>query len=429
METTTINDILEAAAPQFKAAKLNRSFFEGARVPPELHEPRLDQRPKTMLQTNWAKFVVDFHAQFAIGRGIAYPGAAPGFIDFYRERGAASTDLAHWRNCLLYGFSVEIPSVEADGLHATVGSPENWFLIDDERGAPHEAVYTTTLPAMTYFRGELLRKDLELFYHFAADGSWTAFRKAGRSWEPFDAGFSPLTDGLGINVFQLDPKRRPFIDRALRSNFDAYDVTRSALADEIRYNVDSLLKTKGVEWEPLLERSKDGRTVLQKFLQMGYLPVAADGDAEYLSRELNVSKYEMQLSSTRHAIFLQARLPDLDNVISGNGGTTTSITGVALGLMYQPTSQLAHDHFSMFTRGLSARAEALARAEEIVSTFGDVAMGEPRLQPNIPENPTEILQYLPNLKDILSREDLLRLMPQVDDVDGALARTPLEPTN
>ena len=421
-------------------------YYDGEVKLRELEEKRLDGRAKSKVLTNWTKYASRLHAGLMTGHAATYSHrdgaeskALAAYQDFADRENLAAADSEHYRNAFLYGYSAEIHSFEAGQARVQTTWPWDWVFVTNERGEIVKGLHRQAVPAFTELDGELVKKDTAIFRLYTATEIITyktsiapAAQSSGNAVvEDSDidesAGalveFSRIAHNYGrppVVVFRVSEDAQPFLQDDFLKQCDAYDITRSAMQDDIKHAVDSLLMTKGLKFEKLLERDKDGKSVLAKLREDGFFPLPENAEANYLTRTVDVEKFKADLKVTRASIHLMACIPDLDETIGGNEGTITNISGVGLKLMFHLMLQAAAEMEKHFKVGLRKRVEVWNRvnwaAEGLELTDFTISMTV-----NLPFNEAEIVQYLPNLEGVLSTEDRIKLLPFVDSPARAAA--------
>jgi SPP1 family phage portal protein len=413
-------------------------YFHATHTVADLVAPRIDGRAKTQDKTNWVRYIIQRHAGFLTSRPVTYlpsgddPRDGVNYLaKIYRERNLAANDGHLLSDALLYGKGIELFTMQGTGTPIIRAcDATEWRIIRDESLEIVAALRRTEIQKGTYYRGALLAANRVVFtvytdseiirYETAKDAiGKSTMREFDR--EPHKWGVVPVVEYTALR------NGESFISDALLRKCDNYDISRSALIDDIKHNVDALLVTEGIDYTQLLEKDDHGRSVLEKLKAVGLLPLPKDAKASYLQRVVDIEKFRFDQKTTRAEIHLMGCLPDLDETIAGNDGTITSISGVALKLMFQLMLEQSAEFSRNFERGLRRRIELI----DIPMRFDAPKIGDVQIQMNssLPFADTEFLQYLPNLDGLLTREDKLRLLPFVTDPGGASERYEAEILN
>ncbi len=426
MEASQVSKLWESGEASRGWYTKLRAYQRGKQTIPELLKRRLDGRMKSIVKTNWVKYAQRMHTGFLTSNEVNYtvPGVAssPGIDELrsvYEANRLHALDTSHFANALLFGRSIEVHSFDGQQIKISKTNPENWVLCHDDSGEIVGGLYRAVLDPWTWHDGRLLEEKKVIYTWYDAEKIvvFEEIREVGKETQITQFSLTGHSYGrVPFVIFEVDEEGESFFSEAFLTQCDVYDVTRSSLTDDIKHNVDSLLKLKGVKFEPLLEKDKQGRSVMEKLKEMGLLPIPADAEAEYLTRVVDVEKFRFDLKVTRASIHLMACIPDLDETIGGNEGTITSISGIALKLMFQSMIQQSAEFEKHFVGGLRDRVELInavnaKRNRPVLENY------QVKLSRNIPANEIEFMQYISNLKGIVSRKDLLRILPQVQDVE------------
>lgn len=405
-------------------------YFLGQEHIRELLLRRIDGREKTRNITNWVRYAARLHAGFLASEAPNYTlsdasadkRALMAWQAEYRDRNLLLADRQHALNAILYGHSIEVQTwSEARGTEFWVGDPLQWALVEDSMGDVVAGVARVEVPTGTMTDGALAKEPTVLWYVYDRAGR-RVFREGARNEMTEEPALA--RDGaegrIEFSVFQACRDRQSFFGPDFLAQSDAYNIARSALSDDIKHNVDSLLWMKGLDLSKMLERDEHGQTVLEKLKKLGVLPLPQDGDAGYLQRVVDVEKFKYDLKLSRQSLHLIACIPDLETAIGGSDSTITNISGVALKLMFHSMIQQASEFAHWLELGLRDRID-LWNARRVRLGLPALEGVEIAMQYHIPFNEMEVLQYLPNLRGAISRRDILRILPFVENVEQAYA--------
>lgn len=420
--------IWEADGPARLERERRALYFQGRELIRELELLRIDGRAKTRNITNWTKYAARLHAGFLASEAPNYTLSDPSgdkgplteWQAEYRDKNLLLADRQHALNAILYGFSIEVQTWSRErGTEFWVGDPLQWALVEDPMDRVVAAVSRLEIPKGTMVGDTIAAGPSVLWYIYDRFGR-RVFLEAGDQ-SLIEQPERALVAGEGraaFTVFQAARNRELFFGPDFLAQSDAYNIARSALSDDIKHNVDSLLWMKGLDLSKMLERDEHGQTVLEKLKKLGVLPLPADGDAGYLQRMVDVEKFKQDLKLSRQSIHLMGAIPDLETAIGGSDSTITNISGVALKLMFHGMIQQASEFAHWLELGLRDRIE-LWNARRRVLNLPPLEGVEIAMQYRIPFNEMEVIQYLPNLRGALSRRDILRLLPFVENVEQA----------
>jgi SPP1 family phage portal protein len=404
-----------------------RTYFKGKQNIQELAGvKRLDGRAKTNARTNWTAYICDMHSGFLTTNKVNYTlpdgkaDAAPvqNLSSVLAANLGAALDTGHVTNALLYGYSCEIHGFIGGEIRIRATDPLGWALVYDDAGELALAIYRATLPKGTLFRGTVLTAERQIYYAYDAQQVIVV--------DPTDTSAAGVTrtqhyyGAVPVAVFRLSEAGETFFSDAFLDACDLYDVIRCSLADDIKYNVDALLALKKISIEQMLAKDpKDpnGPTVFQRLKEMGIFPMPEGADAGFITRTIDIEKFKYDLRVSRAAIHLMGRAPDLTDTVNANGAST-SISGIALKLMFQLMNQKSAEFAAHFEGGLRARVRLI---NAVWQKIGKPALTDflVRVQRNIPQNDIEWTQYIANLKDVVAVRDQLRILPFIDDPEQA----------
>lgn len=398
-----------------------RSFYEGTNLVPELQQVRSDGRPKTHVRTNWTKYTVDQHTGFVTTKPVQYSTSLDDNSGIQYLYGLVNAndldtlDTEHFANCLLYGQSVELHGFDGDRVTITQTVPYNWVFVDDAFGKTVAAIYKVDLAAGTMLNGALLTKPKSIFYHYDYE-LITEFEMNEKGELSLVSSKPHLFGTLPLVRFQAQKGYKPFLDRAFYSTCDNYDVIRSAQTDDIKYNVDSMMITKGVDFQALIEKDDKGITTLEKLRTMGILPVDATASVDWLTRNTDVEKFRFDLRVARASIHLMGCMPDLNDTINANGASPT-VSGMALKLMFQSMIQKSGEFIKYFKRGLNSRIQLINNQSTRLG-FPLITDYTIKLETNVPQSHIEWLQYLKNMEGIIPKFEIYKLLPFIDNPES-----------
>lgn len=438
MDEKTLLKIWEAGASIRGKMALTKSYFEGKQRVQALEGLRLDGRSRSKVLTNWVKYVSKMHTGFLTSYPATYThrdgsdsDALTNFRDFYDVENLPAADSEHLQNALLYGFSAEVLSFEEKRIRVQTTWPWDWVFVTDELLRIQQAIHRQFVPAWSYFNGELQEKDMAVFRVYTDEEILTfttttgaqastgnamvegsSIDEAGGAIELIDSkphffGRSPVV------VYRVTEDGQPFLGEDFLKQCDTYDTTRSSMVDDIKYNVDSLLMTKGMKYDRLLDKDEEGVTVLARLREAGMFPLPEGADASYLANSVDVDKFKADLKETRYSLHMMGCVPDLESAIGGESGTITNISGIALKLLFHLMDQASSEMEKHFKQGLRDRVDVwnALQAKLLGRQLENYTVTMKR---NLPFNESEVVQYLPNLKGVVAVEDQLKMLPFID---------------
>lgn len=402
------------------------SYREGTWRIDELNRPRIDGRRKTNLRVNFVEYLVRMHAGFVFTDDVQYVSydenqddVLAEFGRWYHDQDINERDLAHYANALLYGFSVEVHSYPDQDVRVDASDPRNWAIVKNEHGKPVVAIYNTKLPAYTMYMGTLLDSELELFYVYddTAIHTYEVQTVNGSKNAVWTASRDHAYGRLPMAFFYLNPEWETFFSDALLSLIDNYAITLGSLTDDLKYSADSLLMTKGLNWEPLLEKDKHGTSVLEMLKSIGLFPLPAGADAQYLTKTTDVAKFSYNLDVSRSGIHLSGCTPDLQGTLSH---ANPNLSGTALKVLFAQLIQCSASHLKSFENGMRDRIALWNQMTGIARRSQPLANYRIVFNLNIPQNVLEYVQNASPLLEVVPRRVLYEILPFINDPDRVL---------
>ena len=400
---------------------------------------RYDGQDRNLVVTNWVRYIVNKHVGFLTSKPIRYtaregqePEALVNLDAISRYNYLNAIDVEHLRNAILAEFGVEVHGFDGEQIEITGYPPHNWAFLEDADGNILAAVYCATLPIGTWWQDKILIAELDVYTCYTDTEIITLTLVTQNASVPVQ-GIPTSTPGATAAALQIvgepvkheygcvpvirmavSADRTAFIDNAFITQQDVFNETRSRNADDVEYNVDALLKIIGYAPDAMTQVDTDGKTFLEKMREHRILPLKEGGEAEFLTKGNEYTKAEFDLNLTRDAIHLMGSVADTEAIAGATGATS----GIALKLKLQPQIAQAGVFTSYFEQGIRERIDLIniiwaAQGKPLLEDY-DVSFS---LQ--IPINEQEIWQGLPYLDPYLTKEDILKLIPSVEDPAAA----------
>lgn len=399
-----------------------QKYYEGTNALTGTAAVRKDGEIFTHIVVNWYDFVASFlvgfmtseRTEYTVPEGKKKTGLDT-YLEVYKQNNLDAAAIEHLTNAIVYGRSVEVHSFDGKDIQITTTQPKGWVFVRDETAAIQIAVYQSKVLAGSMFQGEILKKDLILYYVYNSENV-TIFK--GGEDDPVSTtehqyGRVPVVE------FSVTPGRSTLFAKSFIASANAYNLTFSMLEDEIRINLNSLLMTSGVDAATWEEKDEHGVTAMQNTKRMGVLPLDPGQTAAWLTRNIDIAKFERSMEFSRKAIHQQGFVPDITQSLSK--GAVAAISGVALKLLYQPTLLKTGQYAVYYKQGLRERIELINIVNGLLNrpTLDDVDIV---IRRNVPQNATEIAQYYPALimAGGISRLEVLRQLPFIDDPEKVL---------
>ena len=381
-----------------------------------------DGSSRTLVVTNWIKYIVDTHVGFALTRPIkvtmADSDADPAALDNYqklrRDQGLDALDIEHYKNCLLAGYSVEVHSYDGVNITSAIYPPDDWSFLYDTTGDLLAAILKTVIPAGTFYKTEITDSDIDVYTVY--DNKYIRMYYMN---DPDDPDTQPtlineqrhVYGRIPITIFSVSPDKTSFIGDDLISQQDVWNDIRSSNADDVKYNVDNLLWINGYTPDALYELDDNGISVIDKIRQDKVIVTNRD-DAlvKFLDRGNRPEKVEYDLKTTRADIHMMARVADIQTIV----GTTGRASGIALKLKLQQQIEQTGIFTKFFEQGYRDRIDLINR----IWALKDMPVLEDyniTFDLNIPVDETTIWQMLPSIAPYMTLETVLRHVPSIID--------------
>ncbi|MDD4280253.1 MAG: phage portal protein [Candidatus Sumerlaeales bacterium] len=429
-----IDDIWNRYSPFRTRYRKVKKYYDGRNVDRYFYIPRLDGREKTQTITNWVAHITGIHTGMLTSKSVQYDDADDSNkagLDEVRsclaENDADALDEQNFRNAFLYGQGVETISFSAGAIRITSSSPDEWAFSLDEYGNLQIAVRKLKLSAGTFLQGHPLRTGTTIYEIYTRD--FVARYSDGD--KPFHEIYL-AENKIGImpvNCYCVKSDKTSFFSESLLDACDLYNKTRGALCDDITHNVDAFLHWASADpniLEKLMQRDSKGVTVLARMRELSLIPTGKDDTLNFLAKVVDVDKFKYDLRESRRSIHLMGCIPDLASLTDGDG-TITNISGVAIQMLFFYMLTASGSLSRQFSRGLRNRIRIINRYNELIGRphVADVNALTISMRLNLPTNSTEIIQYVPNLAQVLGRKEIVSMIPQVDNPDAAIKESPL----
>jgi SPP1 family phage portal protein len=400
----------------FPQANLNHTYYYGSSIPVELTKPRLDGKPRTKSGYPWIQTIVDTHCGFALSKQVQYYNENPESKEFLKSvfeyNNVKAIDYEHFKNCILFGRSYEAVSFNGSEYKITFANPWHWVIIRDEFDNIVYAIYKQEMMKDTVYNGKLLEKSLMVHILYTPQEIVTVEGGQIISSAPHSYGKVPVVE------YRISRDGLPFISDHLIKLSDNYNISRSTLGDDVKWNTDSLLAVENAQdleiFTQQIENEDSGTTVFDLLKSIGIFPLPPGAKAEYLSRETDHEKFSLDMNSYIEEIYNASYLPHIMKLVSGE------VSSSALKLLFWPLQMITWSHFMYFENGLRRRIDLINSISALVGnpTFDSYSV-TPRF--SIPSSNTEIYQYIG--PENLPRRELYRSLENFfDDPDAAYAQ-------
>ncbi len=185
---------------------------------------------------------------------------------------------------------------------------------------------------------------------------------------------------------------------------DAYNTLQSDRVNDKEQFVDSILVIKGQVLGDTEEEENSTYSAIRKY---GVMTIDDTGDAKWLTRQFDEHSVDILRKSLENDIHKFSGVPCMnDESFAGN------TSGVAMKYKLLAFEQMTKIKERYFTEGLRIRLSLIANALSVLghsrTDVGDIGI---RFTYNLPENEAEKAETVSRLKDILSNEQLIKLLP------------------
>lgn len=420
-----IRNIWESGRAERQATAKMRDRFDGTNSVEGISLTRKDGAVRSNIVLNWYDHITASHVGMLTSDRIEYsipdnPTDA-GLLEFlavHNRNNLQAVGIEHLTNSIAYGRSVEVHSFTDGMIQISATRPDDWVLVYDENGNIVLGVYRVKIPAYSQFMGKLLEKETIVFYVYDADTvsifmqGDNALQTVGRIKHHY--GQPPL-----VEMF-VKKDRTTHFGKSFQDAANAYNVTRSLLLDEIQTNIDALLATQEIPLKKFLEKDKDGKSALQIIKDTGILALPAGASANWLTRNIDIEKFNKDMEYSRFSIHLLGAVPDIAQNLS-KSGAVASISGIALKLLFTPMLHRSKQFAVYYKEGLQKRIDLINIVNERLNRppLLDV---EIKIKTAIPQNSMEWLQYAPALitAEGISVEEVIRQLDFIDDPERVI---------
>ena len=359
------------------------------------------------LVCNHAKYITDCTTGYFLGTPVRYVSRSGKDIsvikDVLKRCDSDTQDIDLARFGSIFGVSYEmIYMTETGTIKLASLDPRSAFVVYDDTVAqkPVFGVYYMPISGNDgYTTGyRVYMCDSETVTEFFTTPSFT-ITSVGEPYRHFFGGV-PITEYYNNWDRQGDYEQ-------VTTLIDAYNVLQSDRVNDKEQFVDSLLVIKG---QVLGDSDEEQSETLRSIKQFGVMTIDDTGDAKWLTRQFDENSVDVLRRSIENDIHKFSGVPCMsDSNFSGN------TSGVAMKYKLLGFEQMTKIKERYFTEGLKIRLELISNAL--------VTMGVPRpdvgdiqivFTHNLPENEEEKAKTISLLKDVLSKEQIAKMLPAAD---------------
>lgn len=194
---------------------------------------------------------------------------------------------------------------------------------------------------------------------------------------------------------------------------DAYNTAQSNTLNDMEQFTDAylvlvnLFDTNSAD----LKKAREDRTFL----------LGGDGDAKWLTKDVNDSWIENYKNRIKQDIHKFSYTPDMQDEAFGN-----NLSGVSIRYKILAMEQIRSNKERKFKKGLQRRIELICNSLSIqkdLDTFTEINI---KFSNTLPQNVFELSQTIQNLQPILSKETLVSLLPFIENASEELQKKEAE---
>lgn len=412
---TLLNSIQEFRAGLDRMHTLEAAYKNEHAICNRVRDKKL---PNNRMAHGYAKYITTLASGYLIGEPIAYTAADANdqndalqpILEAYRHTDIDSVDGELATAASIYGVAVEIVFADenADPRSASI-DPKTAFVIYDD----------------TVLNNPLIGVHIVRTYdnnHQPSGYAVTAYTdRAAYLYTVTDLGLLEAAtpnsvtphyfDGVPLIEYWNNADASGDFEQVL-GEIDAYDALQSDRVNDKQQFVDTLLVVFGASIAP----DEEGRTPMQQLAEDRSLFLPDGTGAQYLSKSLDESGVEILRKSIASDIHKFALVPDMsDQEFAGN------VSGEAMKYKLLGLEQLTRKKEEQFRLALKDRlrlyAAFLGMRNGRTLDIGCVTIAFTR---SLPVNEFELSQTARNLKGIIPDQNILAMLPFVQDVNAAM---------
>lgn len=372
-------------------------------------ERNIEGQPNNRIVVNHAEYITDFATAYFMGNPIKYTFPNEDNIkeddELLRAFRVANIDLVDTklsRDLSIFGKAIELTYQDGEAKTKSVRlDPRTAFLVIDDT--------SDQIPLLGVQRITMRDEDNavigEKIVCSTANQIITYELKNSELEEVGDAESNPFREVPLIEYANKANQKGDF--ETVIPLIDAYNLLQSDRINDKEQFVDSLLVLYGV-----LAGDTDEEKVetARRLKSLGLLEIPEGNSAEYLTRSFHESEVETLKSAIVEDIHKVSKVPNLtDKNFAGNS------SGVAMKYKLLGLEQLAQTKEGYYREGLKRRLKLYKNILNIKAIDIDVDDVQISFTRSLPANEVEIGSLVASLKDMVSHETLLSLLPFVED--------------
>lgn len=358
------------------------------------------------LVCNHAKYIADFASAYLIGEPVVYTSKfdITALTDVLDSADAATQDIDLEHGAAVFGRTYELIYTDENAeIRLAKVSPMNAFVVYDDTVAQRPLFGVHYYPTFdengnrTGFKGSICT---DAYTQAITLTTSMGIQSVG---EPADHFFGkvPLDE-----IYNNSERTGDF--EVVMSLIDAYNTLQSDRVNDKEQFVKALLVIKG---QVLGDTDEESSETYNAIKRMGVMTLDENGDASFLTRQLDEDKVEILSKSISHDIHKFSGVPDMsDENFAGN------VSGVAMKFKLLMLDQITKFKERYFAEGLRYRLECIAN---VLSAKGGAAIPvkdiSMQFTHSLPANEVELAQTINSLSGSVSQETLISRLPFVKD--------------
>ena len=368
-------------------------------------------KPCNIVVVNYCYNIVMNYLGYMTGIEIGYDndGRFDEIIDVLKYNDVKAEDSELLRNALIFGRGFEINYIDEEGK-------QRFRTLDPRECVP---IYDNTLNnellyVVRFYSEDLVNKSQESYIvEVYSDSAVTRYRSAAGFASFLLIGEEPhFFDQCPVTVFSLNTDEVSIFDKVMTLQ-DAYNELLSDEVDDFEAFADAYLVLKGISAdEDDLASMKTHRVLMMD----------SDADAQYLTKNIGDTQIQNMLQNVNDQIHKISASPDF------NDDKFMAQSGIAMRYKLVGFENAASAIESNMKKALQRRLELICGILGLIGGTGEELWREAQITftRNLPEDLTQTVQIVNQLRGIVSQETLLTLLPFVQDVDEEMERVKAE---
>lgn len=407
--------------------KERQEYYDGDQAIVNSNEFSADGNLKSERVANFIDYGIDMYVGSIVGDPINVtaietpdePDAENESPAIYRKIGTANSfdtaDVTNVRNAYIAGYGIETHEFDSGGAGyvITPQNPIQWHIVWDSDGTLLGTIHRSTIAPGMFYQGEFLESELEIMVIFD-DKQIKTFHKTkdkdGEWFEPDTAKHVNHQFGVPpVVVWQVNEDFKSHISDALKGQQDEYNESDSASGDGLKFDSDGILAIKGYA----IQQIQKVADLLRKWK---IFAVPEDGDIKFVTKDTDFQRIESRLKRTRAHIFMELKVPDIEEIVGATGDTS----GIALQLKFKPMADNAKTMIAFIRAGVRDRIDLINSVKGAIgNAIKDVQVN---ISFDIPVNVIEQWKSVGLLDGIVSHIKQLELLDDVQDPDQEIKR-------